>query len=125
VGEELKKIELNKGLKRIMDFSKFCNQYFQGKEPWANKTQAKNCLYLCINAVRSLAILLEPYLPASTEILWKQLNLQGSVHEQRWDSASELAIEGGHKITEPTILFEKVENEKIEEERERLRRLTT
>ncbi|UCE44516.1 MAG: methionine--tRNA ligase [Candidatus Bathyarchaeota archaeon] len=124
VGEELKKIELNRGLRKIVEFSKSCNQYFQGKEPWSNKTQAKNCLYLCINAVRSLAIMLEPYLPFSTEILWKQLNLQDSVHKQRWNWASKLAIEGGHKIIKPTILFEKVENEKIEEERERLRRLT-
>ncbi len=123
VGEELEKIELSRGLGRILKFSKFCNQYFQKKEPWSNKGDAKTCLYLCINAVRTLAILLEPYLPFSTEILWKQLNLQGSVHKQRWDSASRLTIKNGHRISKPRILFEKVKDEKIEEEREKLLRL--
>lgn len=123
VGEELEKIELSRGLRRILEFSKFCNQYFQKKEPWSNKGDAKTCLYLCINAVRTLAILLEPYLPFSTEILWKQLNLQGSVHKQRWDSASRLTIKNGHKISKPRIPFEKVKDEKIEEEREKLLRL--
>ena len=123
VGEELEKIELSRGLRRILEFSKFCNQYFQKKEPWFNKGDAKTCLYLCINAVRSLAILLEPYLPFSTEILWKQLNLQGSVHKQRWDSASRLTIRSGHKISKPRILFEKVKDEETKEEKEKLLRL--
>jgi len=123
VDEELEKIELSRGLRRILEFSKFCNQYFQKKEPWSNKGDAKTCLYLCINAVRTLAILLEPYLPFSTEILWKQLNLQGSVDKQRWDSASRLTIKSGHRISKPRILFEKVKDEHIAEEREKLLRL--
>lgn len=124
VGEELDKIELGRGLRRVLEFSKFCNQYFQKKEPWSNKRHAETCLYLCINAVRSLAILLEPYLPFSTESLWKQLNLQSSVHKQRWDSASRLTIESGHRISKPRIIFERVKDEKIEEEREKLLRLS-
>jgi len=123
VGEELEKIELSRGLRRILEFSKFCNQYFQKKKPWSNKGDAKTCLYLCINAVRSLAILLEPYLPFSTEILWKQLNLQDSVDKQRWGSASRLTIKSGHRISKPRILFEKVKDEQIAEEREKLLRL--
>ena len=124
VGEELEKIELSRGLRRILEFSKFCNQYFQRKEPWSNKEHAETCLYLCINAVRSLAILLEPYLPFATEKLWKQLNLQGSVHKQNWHSVSKLAVKSGHKISKPRILFERVEDAKVEEERERLLRLS-
>jgi methionyl-tRNA synthetase len=123
VGEELEKIELSRGLRRILEFSKFCNQYFQKREPWSNKEHSENCLYLCINAVRSLAILLEPYLPFSTEILWKQLNLQDSVHKQSWDSASRLAVKSGHKIRKPRILFERIVDGKIEKEREKLLRL--
>ncbi len=123
VGGELEKIELSRGLRRILEFSKFCNQYFQKREPWSNKERSDNCLYLCVNAVRSLAILLEPYLPFSTEILWKQLNLQDSVHKQSWDSASRLAVESGHKISKPRILFERIEDENIEKEREKLLRL--
>jgi len=123
VGEELEKIELNKGLRKILEFSSFCNQYFQRKEPWTKREDTATCLYLCVNAVRSLSILLEPYLPFSAEILWQQLNLEGSIRKQSWDSASELAIKGGHKINKPKILFRKVEAKEIERQKKKLLKL--
>jgi methionyl-tRNA synthetase len=107
ISEEMEKLEFDKALKKILEFSAFCNQYFQRKEPW--KTKDANCLYLGINAVRSLAILLEPFIPSTSEKLWKQLNLEGSVHKQNWYSASELKINAKHKINEPEILFKKIE----------------
>jgi len=119
VGNELKKIELNRGLRRILEFATFCNQYFQSKQPWANKEDAGTCLFLCVNAVRSLAILLEPYLPFSAEKLWKQINLKDSVHEQRWSSASKLTIKSGHKINRPRILFKRVQAEEVKREKEK------
>jgi methionyl-tRNA synthetase len=123
VAQEIAKIELSRGLRKIIEFSTFCNQYFQRKQPWTDKEKAKTCLYLCVNAVRSLAILLEPYTPFSAERLWQQLNLESSVHEQRWDSASELAISEGHRIKQPSVLFKKVENEDVKKEREKLLKL--
>jgi methionyl-tRNA synthetase len=114
VAMEISKIELSTGLRRIMEFSAFCNQYFQKKQPWKDKEKAKTCLYLCANAVRTLAILLEPYIPSSTEKLWKQLNLDGSVHEQNWDSASRLSIPEGHRINQPKVLFQRIETQEIE-----------
>jgi len=123
VQEEIERIELNKGLKRILEFSTSCNQYFQRKQPWISGEKADTCLYLCINAVRTLCILLEPYLPFSAEDLWKQLNLEGNVHTQRWKSASELAVKSGHLINEPRILFRKVEDAMIKIEKEKLAKL--
>jgi methionyl-tRNA synthetase len=123
VGAEIEKIELNKGLRKILEFSTFCNQYFQRKQPWTNKEQARTCLYLCINAVRSLAILLAPYIPFSAQSLWQQLNLEGSVHKQSWSSASELKIQSGHHINKPEILFRKVTEEEIKKQKEKLQRI--
>ena len=121
VGKLLEDLELDKALKKIQEFSIYCNQYFQKNEPWANEKKAKNCLYLSINAVRSLAILLEPYLPFSMENLWRQINLEGSVHEQNWDSISKMQIAPGHKINQPQILFKKIEDEKIKKQEDKLK----
>ncbi len=106
VGKSIEENKIDEALRKITDFSSVCNQYFQKKEPW--KTNDKNCLYLSVNAVRTLAILLEPYIPLSCEKLWKQLNLAGSIHKQKWDSASKLAIQPNHKINKPEILFKKI-----------------
>ena len=123
--EEIEKVELNKGLRKIVEFSAFCNRYFQKKHPWTDKQKAKTCLYLGVNAVRSLAILLEPFIPFSAENLWQQLNLKGPVHQQDWHSASELKIKSGHQINKPKILFQKVPEEVIKKEKEKLRRLSS
>ena len=123
--KDINKNELSKGLQKIMFFSTFCNQYFQKKQPWANEEKAKTTLYLCINAVRCLAILLEPYIPFSVEILWQILNLEGFAYKQNWYSASDLIISGKHHIKQPAILFEKIEDEDIQKEREKLQKLIT
>ena len=122
VGAEIEKIKLSRGLRKIIEFSTICNQYFQRKQPWTSKEKAKTCIYLCLNAVRNLAILLTPYTPFSAEKLWQQLNLENSVHEQSWSSALELRIISGHKINKPKILFRKVDEEEIEKQKEKLQK---
>ena len=124
VGNEVEANELARGLRKIVEFSAFCNQYFQKKQPWTDKEKAKTTLYLCVNAVRSLAILLEPYTPFSTEKLWQQLNLEGIVHKQNWSSASQLEIKETQQINQPSVLFEKVQDKDVETERQKLGRVT-
>jgi len=110
VSRELENIRLDRGLNKILEFSSFCNRYFQQKQPWAREEKAKTCLFLCANAVRNLAVLLEPYLPSSAENLWHQLNLENSVHKQDWDSTSQITIKSRHKINKPKPLFKKIED---------------
>jgi len=112
--------EIDKALKRIMKFSAHFNQYFQKKEPWAHVEDANNCIYISVNAVRSLAILLEAYIPSSAEKIWEQLNLEGSVHEQKWDSASELLIKPSHRLGNVEPLFKKIAAKEIEVEKSKL-----
>jgi methionyl-tRNA synthetase len=124
VGTEIEKNELTKGLRKIVEFSAFCNQYFQKKQPWTDLEKAKTTLYLCVSAVRSLAILLEPYTPFSAEKLWQQLNLDGTVHQQKWEAASQIVISGGHKIRQPSVLFERIQDKDIEKEKQKLSKAT-
>lgn len=114
VGAYIEKNELDKGLKSIVEFSTFCNQYFQRKEPWKRAENAANCLYYSVNATRSLAILLHPYIPYSTEELWRQLSLEGELDLQSWDSAKELLIKANHKISKPKVLFRKISEKELE-----------
>ena len=118
VGDEIEKNEIQRGLKKILEFGAFCNQYFQKKEPW--KTKDPTSLYLSIKAVRALAILLYPYVPFASEKLWKQLNFKGEVSEQEWDSISEIKIRPKHKIQKAEILFRKVEDEEIKIQKDKL-----
>jgi len=111
---------LDKALKKILEFSANFNQYFQKKEPWKSGNDNENCIFLSVNAVRSMAIALFPFLPESSQRIWSQLNMNGNVSAQNWYSISEIAIKAGHKIGEASPLFKKVEMIDIETYKSRL-----
>ena len=93
-------------------------QYFQTNSPWANKDTSNTTVYVSVNAVRSLAVMLEPFIPFSSEKVWAQLNLEGdsSVHEQNWESAKDIrAIPPGHKLGKVAPIFRKIEAKEIEQ----------
>jgi methionyl-tRNA synthetase len=145
VGDFLQKNETDRGLKRILEFSKYFNQYFQRKQPWKNQgkhessdtTNAKNpskiltysnatTLFIAANAVSSLAILLEPFIPFSSEKIWSQLRMgiSSDLHRQPWDYSSKLNIEPGHIITEVKPIFRKVEIKDLTIEKSKIQRTT-
>jgi methionyl-tRNA synthetase len=113
--------EIDKALRRIMKYSSYLNQYFQANAPWANKDTANTTLYFSVNAVRSLAILLEPFIPFSCEKIWKQINVSGSVHGQAWESAGQMdAIKPGHELGKVEPIFRKIEVKEIEQWKNKL-----
>ncbi|MDW0181882.1 MAG: methionine--tRNA ligase [Nitrososphaeraceae archaeon] len=108
--------EIDKGLKCILNFSSLLNQYFQKKEPWKNPKQSASSLFVSINAVRSLSILLEPFIPFSAEKIWQQLSLEGNVHEQKWNAIGAITLKAGHILGNIQPLFKKIEEVKIKEQ---------
>jgi len=112
IGDVMETLEFDKALKKIRDFCTECNRYFQAKQPWEKNGEA--CLYLTSNAVKALAIILEPFIPKSMEKLWFLLGFDDSVHEQNWDSASEITLKPGHRIRKPKVLFKKIRDEELE-----------
>ncbi|HEU0047936.1 MAG TPA: methionine--tRNA ligase [Nitrososphaera sp.] len=121
IGDLLAANQIDKALKRILKYSSFMNQYFQANAPWANKNSANTTLYVSVNAVRSLAILLEPFIPFSCEKIWIQLKLDGSVHKQAWESAKDIrAIAPDHELGRIEPIFRKIEAKEIEQWKNKL-----
>ncbi len=120
VGDLMEQNHLDRALKKILEFSAHFNQYFQHKEPWKMGPGTKTCVNLAVNAVKSLAIALYPFLPSSAEKIWSQLNLDGKVSEQEWDSISMISIKQDHEIGKPEPLFQKVEESDIKKYKEKL-----
>ncbi len=110
----MKDNSLDKALKKIIEFSAHFNQYFQKKEPWKGGAGSNNCMLISVNAVRSLAIALYPFLPESSQKIWEQVGMEGAVSGQSWNSMSEVVIKEGHKIGISSPLFKKIEASDIE-----------
>ncbi|MDH3618623.1 MAG: methionine--tRNA ligase [Nitrosopumilus sp.] len=120
VGTLLEQNHLDRALKKIMEFSSFFNQYFQHKEPWKKGIGTSNCVYLSVNAARSMAIALFPFIPNSSQKIWAQLGLKGDVQDNSWGSISCLEINPEHKLGEASPLFSKVDSEDIEKYKKQL-----
>jgi methionyl-tRNA synthetase len=125
VANFLWKNEIDKAIREILIFTSSLNQYFQGQEPWRNSRGANTMLYVALNAIRSLAIMLEPFIPFSAERIWVQLGLGlddggKSVHLQSWDSAGLLFLQPGAKLGEVKPLFKKIESHQLETQKKKL-----
>ena len=127
VGTLLSNNEIDQALKGILKFSTSCNQYFQKKQPWADKTTSSITIYIAVNLVYSITILLYPFLPSSSKKIWKQLGLEeeeeveeNKIENQNWNNIGKLSINVGHKISISEPIFKRIEIKEIEQQKIRL-----
>lgn len=101
----------------MMNLARSANKYFNDAEPWKTlKESPEKCnttIYLCLNAVKALAILFEPVLPFTTKKIKTMLNM---TDEYYWNNASELNLKPGEPIGKIEILFNKIEIINMESE---------
>ncbi|MDP3917439.1 MAG: class I tRNA ligase family protein, partial [Nanoarchaeota archaeon] len=106
----LEKLELRHAFHEILLLSDLGNKYFNDQEPWIvlkeNKKRAEDIIYLCVNLCKSLAIVSYPYMPSTSERIFKFLNLKNIA----WDFSKEIK-----KINKPEILFSKLEPDFLNE----------
>ena len=108
-GELIEEGHYDRALRRVLDLSAKCNQYFQRKAPWEKGADEPTAVYYSCNLVAGLATLLSPFLPFSSQEIWQQLAFKEPIGSLGWDSASELRVEPGRKLKEPRPIFRKVE----------------
>ncbi len=106
-------IEFKTVLEKIMAFAKECNRYFNDREPWKllkeKPGEARTVLFLSTKAILVLATVSEPILPFTTKKIIKQLGIDSV----KW---GDYPVKPGHRISEPEILYKKIEDQKIDEE---------
>ncbi len=123
VGECIEHFKFRDACRRFMDLARHANKYFNDSEPWktlrSDKPQCENTLYVSAQVVRALALIMHPFLPFTSEKVWKMLNLRGSVADQDWKNISEIRIEEGHPLGQVEIIFSKIENETVQKETDR------
>ncbi|MBI1804467.1 MAG: methionine--tRNA ligase [Ignavibacteriae bacterium] len=123
-GELIDHYRFRDAMLEIMNVARFANKYFNDSEPWKTaKSDPQRCattIHICLQTIRSLAILFEPILPFSTRKIWTMLNLSGNPLDAGWKTAGELALVEGHALGQPKILFTKIEDEVIQKHLQKL-----
>ncbi len=113
--------KFREALFEAMNIARLGNKYIADTAPWhAIKTdpeRVKTILNICLQISANCAIALNPFLPFSCEKLRNFLNLD----ELNWDKLGHYdIIQAGHHINEPALLFEKIEDEAIEAQMQKL-----
>ena len=71
VGTKIENGHFKDALEIIFDLIRFGNKYYDLKEPWktriANKDKCDNTLFNCVQIIANLAVLLQPFLPFSSQ----------------------------------------------------------
>ena len=125
VKNELEKLldqfKFRDALKEAMNLARIGNRYITECEPWKVwKTDPKRCetiLNICLQLTANLAIAFEPFLPFSSKKLREMLNLD----DFDWNQLGNTEIlKPGHQLAEPQLLFEKIEDDVIQRQLDKL-----
>jgi len=107
----LDQFELRGGLGAIIEIARAGNQYLSEREPWhlikKDKAKTATTIYLATQLVRTIGILISPFLPETAQRIQEQLNLDTGKRQDWWE-AGKLGLTPSHKIGEPTPLFHKI-----------------
>ncbi len=113
----LERAEERDGLRQILALSSIGNKAFQDGEPWklrnTDPAKAASLLKTLIYLIRDLGIMIEPYMPGTSTRILAFLGTETA----RWTNLGK--TEGIVEVRQPELLFTKLEDERIEQLRNR------
>ena len=128
VSDAMKNYKFRDALANMMEIARLGNKYLAETEPWKaikeDPERVKTIMNIAMQITATLAIVAEPFLPFTSQKLYDQLklsgwNLNGSKHE--WiDAGNADLVPVGLEIGSGALLFEKIEDETIDKQVQKL-----
>ena len=108
-------------LKDAMNIARIGNKYLADTEPWkvikTDSGRVKTILNIALQITANTAIAIEPFMPFSASKILKML----AVEKFGWERLGAMdLIAAGHKIGEASLLFEKIEDDVIQRQLDKL-----
>ena len=104
-----------------MSLARLGNRYITENEPWkqwkTDPQRVETILNICLQMTANLAIAFQPFLPFSSAQLQQMLNIGHTEWSQLGDNN---ILSAGHQLNEPALLFEKIDDEAIQYQLEKL-----
>ena len=120
-GEAFSRFKVRDAVKHMMDLARAGNKYFNENEPWVTRrSDEERCattLNISLQSIKTLAVIAAPIIPFTSEKIWNILNLSETLN---WAQAGVNDLKAGHDLNTPEVLFEKIEDEQIEEQEQKL-----
>ena len=108
-------------LKDAMNFARIGNKYLADSEPWklikTDAERVKTILNIALQITANIAVAIEPFMPFSAA---KILNML-ACEKFGWERLGAMdLLAAGHHFGEPSLLFEKIEDDVIQKQLDRL-----
>ncbi len=124
LSDNIENFHFREALKDAMNLARIGNKYLADTEPWklakTDMARVETILHVALQICANLAIAFEPFLPFSALKLRTML----AMGEVRWDKLGCIDIlPAGTAILKPELLFEKIPDEVIQQQKDRLERI--
>ena len=121
VENNIENYRFREALKDAMNFARIGNKYLADSEPWklikTDAERVKTILNIALQITANIAVAIEPFMPFSAA---KILNML-ACEKFGWERLGAMdLLADGHQIGEPTLLFEKIEDDVIQKQLDRL-----
>ena len=115
VEKSISQYRFREALKYAMDLARLGNKYLADAEPWkvvkTDPARVETIMNVCLQITANLTIIFAPFLPFSMDKLRVFLNMD----ELNWSNLGRTdLLPAGHQTNTPELLFEKIEDEVIE-----------
>jgi methionyl-tRNA synthetase len=113
-----------------MELAQLGNVYFDSKRPWqdAKKPETRSTMETtircCLECLKTLALISFPVIPDTANKLWHLLGYPSDLGKASWNEVLKSQLPEGQKMSEPKILFSKIEDGQIAEEIAKLHALS-
>jgi len=121
ISMSLENFRFREALAEMMNLARLGNKYLTDNEPWkifkSDPDRVKSVLNISLQICANLTIVAAPFLPFTAKKLSEMLN----IGQMKWKEAGNIhLLKPGHRINNPELLFEKIEDETINAQIEKL-----
>jgi len=114
IANSIEQYRFREALSFLMDLARMGNKYLAETEPWKlikeDAERVKTIMNIALQISANLAIVVEPFMPETAVKLNHMLNLAAS----KWTDAGKAdLVPAGHQLNKASLLFEKIEDEVI------------
>ncbi|CAI8411784.1 MAG: Methionine--tRNA ligase [Cryomorphaceae bacterium] len=122
IAKSIEAFKFREAVSEAMNVARLGNKYLQEQEPWKvykqDPARAGAVLYVATQITAVLAVVFEPFLPSTAQKLREMLAMGGV---PTWELANEeMIIQPGTQLGKAVLLFAKVEDEQMDQQREKL-----
>lgn len=121
IGDLIERYRFRDALAEFLNLARLGNKYLTDNEPWklmkTDMSRVSTILNVSLQICASLGFLSEPFLPFASKKLLGMLNLQ----QRGWEAGKSTShLPAGHQLNEPVILFQKIGDDLVKIQLEKL-----